>query len=399
MHGTPHHAAFESLAGDVVFHDGSESLLDPLASILRGWHHQPAACAQHAHVRVHREGDEFVIDTPWLEHPVRDHSTLRAAGNLAVDLVEAWLAEHPDTLSLHCGAALFGNQLVVFPARSHAGKSTLMARLAADNIPVFTDDVLPLSADDTAGLSLGLQPRLRLPLPDSAGPALRRLAAEAPLQDERYAYVRPADAAAPVFGRWASIGAIVLLERMEPGFSPARLETADRGDGLQELIFQNLSPDMRLPQCVARLHQLIARLPCFRLLYADLEEAAVLLGHRFPLDEGQSATAEPPVTAQATPLTPPTAGFRPAPGVTACAVDAEVFVVGADGNRVFRLNPLASGIWKLLAETGAMEDIVDVIAAAFPEQGRERIKADVASLLTELVTRGLVLPPDEARAA
>ena len=393
MSSQPQRLAFAPLTGAVDFHDGSEVLLDTLDAILVGWPRHPAEDGAPARIQVRRAGGDFVIDSPWLDTPLRDPSALRAAGNLAVDLVEQWLDEHPDTLCLHCGAALFGDQLVIFPAQAHAGKSTLMARLAAAGIPIFTDDILPLVGDaDEDGFSLGLQARPRLPLPPSAGTALQRLVADcAPVRDERYAYIQPAAGIGPVFGRRARIGAIVLLERTADASSPARLEPAHRGDGLQELIFQNLSPELHLPDSIARLHRLMARLPCFRLRYNDLEEASALLSHRFPVQE-DSALSPAPVASAAPPDTT-RAGYARTPDVTACHADDELFLVNAQGNRVFRLNPLANGVWNLLAEPATRADIIDALHTAFPCQSRTRIAHDVTRLIEQLLTHGLIRTP------
>jgi hypothetical protein len=178
-------------------------------------------------IRVSRGAGEFRIDAPWLDEPVVENRPARAAANLVVDLVEAYLLAHPSNLCLHCGAAEFAGRLVVFPSRSRAGKSTLMARLAQGGMRIYTDDVLPLVNGERDGRSLGIAPRLRLPLPERASSALRGFVNEhSVLRDDDYAYLRQPSPACAAFGATAPLGAAVLLDRQEDG--PPTLETDAR---------------------------------------------------------------------------------------------------------------------------------------------------------------------------
>jgi hypothetical protein len=119
-----------------------------------------------------------------------------------VSLAEALVSENPDRLCFHGGAALFGERLAIFPGRSRAGKSTMIARLAAGGHTVFGDDILPL--DEVGdGLALGVAPRLRLRLPAATSwpitPAPRTVATT--ISRCRKAAWRGA-ARQPLWGRW-----------------------------------------------------------------------------------------------------------------------------------------------------------------------------------------------------
>ncbi|EHK53331.1 hypothetical protein [Allomesorhizobium alhagi] len=107
----------------------------------------------------------------------------------------------------------FAERLVVFPSTNRAGKSTLIARLAAEGVAVHADDLLPLTPDDE-GMSLGISPRLRLPLPETAGATLTRFVMENQgAADGRYKYLELAAPLLAPFGESCPIGAFVLLER------------------------------------------------------------------------------------------------------------------------------------------------------------------------------------------
>jgi hypothetical protein len=398
----PLHVLFEGLSRAVTFADGSASLLDRVAELARGWPYRALdprdPDVTDAAIVVRRENGCFRIDAPWLPQPVIERSALRAAANLAVDLIEAYLADRPSALGIHCGAAAFGGRLVLFPSRARAGKSTLMVRLAAGGVPVFTDDVLVLCNGDHDGLSLGMLPRLRLPTPVRAGAPFKSFVriCRGP-GDRDYRYVSMPASVAPRHGRTAPVGAVVLLERTQQG--PAELRPVSRGDGLQELIAQNLSESVRSPDAVQRLMRLVQGVPCLSLRYAMLDDAFDLLARRFG-DWTESAPAPDEMSAR----TAPAGALRPNNGVAAdCApryrrdpavvvhaIDGERFLVRPDSEAVYRLNPVASGLWRLLEHPLAPAEAVSILHGAFPEHDPRQIERDVERLFSDLLARGLL---------
>jgi hypothetical protein len=339
-------------------------------------------------------GDEEIVET----------SAVGAACGVVVDLVKAYIAENPNRLCLHCGSVAFAGKLVVFPSEYRAGKSTLVARLAAVGHQVFGDDVLPLSDDDRSGIALGLAPRLRVPLPANASHEFKEFAAkhEGP-SDKRYRYLRlPADRLA-VRGAELPLGAIVLLDRQAEG--PASIEAASRSAALRSLIARNFARSDEAGHLLDRLQQVMERLPLFRLRYADLDDAADLLDRTFstcpPLRQA-TARAElslerPAIQTQRGSDADPEAAsrtdflLRRNPAVKLCAIDGELFLVDADGEGIHHLNPVGAGVWNLLADPISEREAVEVLAGAFPDVERARIERDIAILLAELIAGNFVL--------
>lgn len=403
--GGPHLVRFDGVAAPFAFHDGTEDLLGPLAKILRGWPRRAAGTDDApplAHIR--RRDETYRIEAPWLAEPVVESCLVRALGNLAVDVVEAYLHTHASRLCLHCGAVERDGRLVVFPSRSRAGKSTLMARLAAEGMPVFTDDVLPLSESDRDGISLGIPPRLRLPLPARASAQLRAfVSAHGGLGDEDYLYLDPPPPASVPYGRALPLGAIVLLDRREDG--SARLVPAGRGEGLHELIVQNLAPTLGKGEAVPRLRDLVAALPCFTLVYSDLEDAAATIRAAFDdwariaaLAPAAARVARPEAGPQAAdlPPAPPAARlYRRADNVVLHEIEDTPFLVDASGDAVFRLNPVALGVWNLLAVPLSPEQALAILAQAFPDDDPGCIASDVGDLFAALGASGLIVPHGE----
>ena len=100
---------------------------------------------------------------------------------------------------------------------SGAGKSTLTAALAQAGFGVFSDDVLPVfyaNAGRAHGAALGIAPRLRLPLPQTAGPEFEHwVATVSGPSNRQYRYLAIADQ--PRHGKTLPIGAFVILDRQE----------------------------------------------------------------------------------------------------------------------------------------------------------------------------------------
>ncbi len=387
--------SFPPLSAPVSFEGGGDSLIGWLDRICDGWAAGPAADEGEATLFVaHRDG-AFHIDAPWLDAPVVEPDPFRAAANLAVDLAEAWLAENPDRLTLHCAAAALDGRLVVFPGTARAGKSTLAARLAAAGWDIFADDMLILGgADERSGGSFGIAPRLRRPLPPGIGDTFRAfLAAHKGPGDEDYLYLDLPDAIRPRFGKTAPIGAIVLLERGAPG---ARLEPAARGEGAETLLLQNLSPRIGASDAIGRIAALIEAVPCHILHYSDLDAAADVLARA--VRGGAMWTAPdrpaPPAPSGERPVWsgPNEPRFGPAPGVAVHAVDGVRYLACPRTDGVYRLDDLAFGLWNLIAEPIGAGEAAAIVRGAFPDRDPAEIEQDVRLFFEALAARDLIRP-------
>ncbi len=90
------------------------------------------------------------------------------------------------------------------------------------------------------------------------------------------------------------------------------------------------------------------------------------------------------------------AGLKPSDEVVLTELKDGTGVLLHVGSRCyFTLNPTGVRVWKLIS-AGAATDAVAVarsLAASFPEADPAAIGADVAALLAELTTEGLLAPP------
>ena len=134
----------------IAFHGCSE-IVTGVKTVLRGWDLRSGDIrsmpnqSPRAVIRRMADGwDWQAIGAPkareWDAKPPR--TSMRVLTDVHDAALYWYLAENPELLCMHGAAVKIGNALVCFPARFRAGKSTLMACLAARGHQVFADDVL-----------------------------------------------------------------------------------------------------------------------------------------------------------------------------------------------------------------------------------------------------------------
>jgi hypothetical protein len=401
--------AFDGIARPIEL-VGCDDLCALFETILRGWRFSEiTALAPAPVIVVHREDRGYRLQSPWLDEPYHDPTEVGIVCAFIVDLVHAYVADNPELLCLHCGAAEFDGRLVVFPSWYRAGKSSLVARLAAAGLPVFADDVMPITCLADEGVALGIAPRLRRPLPRNMGPLFRRFVQRhrGP-SNRRYLYLDlPSDTLAP-HGRTAPIGAVVLLDRQSTG--RAELVPASKSRGLQRVILQNFARTVAAIEILERLRGLVHRVPCLTLRYSDLDEGAALLQRAFcrwpALPEAATRGAFAPISfarlsPDAGPPQPPDSGaagpsYVRNPALVLGDVDNELFLVDPRNDSIYHLSPVAAGLWQILSEPTAAREAVQLLQGAFPDADRREIERDVTILFSDLLAGGLIGPSSAA---
>ena len=380
-----------------------EAFLQALCAAAPGWAfaRSEAVGEPVATVRLGRDGYELIAP----DGSSVSATAVASACSALVDLVGAYNAENPARFCFHCGAADFAGRLVVFPSRARAGKSTLIARLAAAGHAIFCDDILPVSEDDCHGVALGIAPRLRLPLPAGCSKDFRIFVeSHAAVSDGRYLYLRPPGEGLAPRNSLAPLGAIVLLDRRDSG--PALLGRASRAEVLRALIVQNFARAAPSSALLDRMHAIMDRLPRLILRYSDLEEAVELLEQVFcdwppKLEAVQEALAsgdagdelrdgEERLFEEA--FLSPDASFLQNRGVRLQEADGELFLADADGMSVHHLNALGAGVWNLLSEPISHREACEVLCGAFPDADPGKIGSDVARLFAALAREQLIVP-------
>ena len=335
----------------------------------------------------------------YLDRPFDKLPAATAICTLLADLSQAYSETPGDhVFGLHCGAVTICGTTLVLAGARRAGKSTLVARLSAfPEVDILCDDVLPIAADGRA-VALGLAPRLRLPLPESASPAFRQHVTRwlGPA-DDRYGYLPTPNLLS--HGKTVPAHVFLLLDRRDEG--PARLHGLTEDETLCRLLERSIAGPAGPEPSFAAAHDLAKRLTGMRLVYSDLEEATTLLLRHFGRLEGDRQDFGPvaPPLAPTAPESPETSADIDQTTPFVRASDAAVRRVG-DAAFIWRpgdvmlwhLNPVARAIWAMLDEPAPATLLVEVLGELFPDETPERLASDLQGLMARLCAEGLIHP-------
>lgn len=369
---------------------GADAVADDLAAVLNGWTPVPAEGNGDTLVAAARGG--FTVQSEYFDTPMTGLAPASAVCAVIADLAQAWADERPGHLSLHAGAVLTGAGLAVVTGPARAGKSTLIARAGLEpGWQVFCDDVLPVAPDGNA-LALGIQPRLRLPVPAAAGPQVQALAARhCTLRDDRYGYVALPNLAP--HGATAPLRIVIQLDRRPD--APPRLHALPGTETVRLLLSQAISGGDAVPP---RLMRLAARVRGLRLVYSALEPAMDLL-RRVLASPQALATAdlapplpEPVPEVGPDPLSPHGMGltWRRLPGPVPRRLRDGLALWSPTEGRGLALNQTGAALWHMLSRPVTGWEMAETLCAVFPDVSPVRIRADVAAMMGALVAEGLV---------
>ncbi len=374
-----------------------------LPYILSHWPYEIVAHTERdmfAHVEL--VNGRYALSSPYIEKTESYRDPLNVICAVVAELAWARLREDPSLLCLHGAAAEFSGRLVVFPATKKAGKSTLSVALAAAGVRMFTDDFLPLAiAPDglITGLSSGVSPRLRLPYPAQIGARAERYLKTRPtLSNKQYTYVVPPDSSSTGFNESAPIGGIVFLDRQDG--AQAHLAGITTAEALKTVIYQNFSRSGNAADILTMLEFLVQHLPCYMLRYDDAEPAIDELKAKFAQWDAPLPSYKPrailgnEVEAGIKPFTRytdlSTGQFEHADGVHVVSTDGQRFLTGRNGQSIHYLNEGAALIWQILSEPASVDEAVEILLAAFPEQDKEQVQGDVLRCFEGFGKNGLL---------
>ncbi len=373
--------------------DGCDDLVERFSSVLPGWQFRPVTSDDRPLVSVRRSSDGYHLNTAWQEHTQRYFEEVEILGALVAKLSRMQALNDLESLCLHAAAVEFNGRLVVFPNRGKSGKSFLSVCLAAAGYRLFCDDVLPVGLDDLHAVAPGIAPMLRLPLPASIDAvASEFIASHVVLEGSRYLFVNPGDEWLHPLGTRLPIGAIVLLDRQDS--VTARLDTVAPATMLRQSIWQNFARDVEADKVLDGLARIVSGVECLQLTYDSADEAIDLMARFF-----ETWHDEPRVDAPRGASAPAAADSEPdldhgqliqSPGVKMLSIDDQVFLTSRDGNAIHHLNPIGAAIWAQLSEPTARQDIVTLLATAFPDHDRNAIGKDVDKLVKSLLASKLL---------
>lgn len=393
---------FEGLLSPVRLTDPAVAEL--AGTILHGWPYRDAPVPQNAspfaEISVLDPG-KWVVRAPQGATPEKILDPVNAICDLIVEMSWEKLRSRSDLLCLHAAAIELHGSLVLMPAARRAGKSTLAAALGHLGHRVYSDDFLPILRDaDTGalcGLASGTSPRLRIPLPRAVSDRFRALVdADGGPQNRQYKYLT--DCPIPPHGTTAPIGAIVLLDRQETP-QVSRLEPLAEAEAISSLILQNFARHLNGGSILKALAALVAHLPCYRLIYSDVEQAAAMVSTCEELAALPAARIDEPLDGRPSPLDAHQQTAEkfdaelPAVRLSGCeevVSGAETFIATPDGQAIHRLNPGLGLYWRLLSEPTTLAEATEILAEIYPDVDVAQLRADAGAAFQQLHDLGLI---------
>ncbi len=83
--------------------------------------------------------------------------------------------------------------------------------------------------------------------------------------------------------------------------------------------------------------------------------------------------------------------YRRNPAVSETEIDEEIFLVEPKSEEIYYLDPVTSGLWRLLAEPKTLAEAQAVLRDAFPDQDRATVERDVAAAFEDMSGRRLIV--------
>ncbi len=375
---------------------------DSLPYIFSHWPYEITSTPSEVFASLEWSDERYRLSSPFMDRVDRYREPVNAICAIVAELAWARLREDPSLLCLHGAAADFAGRLVVFPATRRAGKSTLSVAMNAAGIRMFTDDFLPVfvsGAGIISGISSGVSPRLRLPVPEQIGEnAKAYMARRKTLSNKQYTYVSPLKTENASFNESAPIGGFVFLER-EDGAS-AELKEISTADALKTIIKQNFSRAGNAGDILTMLQFLSHNLPSYLLRYDHAEPAIEILKQKFsawsediPRYKPRAMLENEAENGQRTFSVYRNVSygqFEQAEGVEVVSTDGQSFLTGRNGQSIHYLNEGAAMMWQILSEPTSMEEAVEILLEAFPGQKRGQIERDVKSCFKDFAKNGLL---------
>lgn len=255
--------------------------MPPIAARTHGWHIAPweGPASPEPALVVTRTGETYDVHNRRSDETETYGNSTNAVMAFMAELIMAYGAEDVHNLFFHAAGVVVQDRLFAFPAKGRSGKSTLTAELALRGARIFSDDVLPVNLGTGEASGLGIEPRIRLPLPANSRTQFHEwYAAHSVLANKRYSYLglpRSGPGALAPLGEKHPIAAFVQLDRRED--AETALTPGTRPEIMSLLIRQHFGARAAMPEVIERFKALVENVPCFVLSYARSADAAALL--------------------------------------------------------------------------------------------------------------------------
>jgi len=334
---------------------------------------------------VQKQGQLYSVTSSFRDSFVL--SQVEAISAVMWHLAKMLYLSKPDIIPLHCGSFNLNGHLIAVSGPSGMGKSTLTARMCVEpDITIFGDDIL-LAQPDGIASGIGILPRLRPPLPQSASAAFREYVASsiAPA-DATYAYISCRNMAP--FGHRGKLSALIILSRLHRAASPYFVEI-DPADAFLEWINNSISANVvDFAVHADRITELSHNVPCYRLVYSDLEDVVGLFRSSCLPAQAFHPARLGQITTDPIDLT---ANWSAAPGIQTREIYGASFLFFSDSTSVTRLNPTSMFIFNVIKAGGSFDYIMDILSESYPNVPPAKLKDDILAAMSELCSNRLIV--------
>ncbi len=356
-------------------------------------------------IRPNKAKPGYVVDSPYFDKPKTYPDEVNTLCALVAELAWEQLRNDPSLLCVHAAAVEIKGRLLLIPNKRRAGKSTLTAALAANGYRVFTDDFLPLAVNDDGqlcGVSCGIAPRLRLPLPDGFGDDNAAFVqAHSGPSNPQYKYLELSNRNLASQGDMLPIGGIMVLNRDSE--NKLEMTSPEKGDVLRALITQNFAREMKSGGILRSLEFLVSNADCYELSYAEVGETLDLIKKTFATWQNPIArfdALENTQDFQVADLNHKKPSnvisfeahqpLQQSPGVTIRDMGTQRFLSDQNGQAIHQLNETSAAIWQLLDEPTSLEELTEIFQQAFPDNDADAMCKDILKTLKKMSRAGLV---------
>lgn len=372
---------------------GCEHLTQYFSILFPGQDYLPGKQDDDPVISIRFDQGKYHLSTSWIEEVASYADKVDALCDLIAKLAVARSFNDLEALYLHAASVVINGRLVVFPSQYRAGKSFLTTCLVAEGHLYLGDDVVPLTLDTCKGRSAGFAPRLRLPLPTTTDEKSKRfIESHTALAGERYAYLDVDPELRAARNDLFDIGAFVLLERQEGVH--AQLEELPVASVFQQLVKQNFAREVEGSRVLSTLTRAVSNAQCIKIRYDRADEAVKLLTEHFSSwpSQPEPLQLEPdvPGVAAKAPESIAEDSFIQNKLVQKIRIEGESFLTSPDEKTIYHLNQIGSGVWELLAVPTSKNDILAILATAFPQIERSTIEKDVTKILKRFQLKELI---------
>lgn len=268
---------FKGITNPIRLHGKASDLLPVFRDLITSWPFlERAEHKSEPVIEIWKSDEGYNRQSPWLDCPRTYPDPVNATCDFIVDLVHSFNLDNPDVLCLHCAAVILDDEIALFPSGYNQGKSTFVTALASAGVKILCDDVMPLDIVAITGQALGIQPRLRRPIPSSMGAQFCTfVTSHAGPHSERFQYLKLGEDLLAMFGEVYPISSIVLLERNDDGVNT--IDSASQADALKAIILRNFVESMPAADTLDGLATITDLTNLIRLNYSDTDKAVQLL--------------------------------------------------------------------------------------------------------------------------